>query len=166
MQGPAAPQQPLPPLEWPGDVRDLVASALSWWWFVAALLLGAVLFVRTRRQPRTVAVVALEPTQPAATALAALRALELPSEPEHLVPFHERVKALVRLHCRERFGAPAEMQTSEELLAVVPAGEHLQACLRACDCVLFAAVRPGPDSVRRCRELAIEFAVATAAGVP
>jgi hypothetical protein len=158
-----APQDPpaFAGLEWPGDVRDAAATA-SWWPAVAVVLLAvaALWWWRARRWRAPAPAAAPEA---AATALARLRALALPGLPAGdaaIAAFYAQLKALVRVHCRERFAVCAEASTSEELVRALPARRELAHCLGACDLVLFAARRPGASDHAASHAAAVAFASA------
>lgn len=145
-------------LEWPGDVRDAPAFAWPWWLGLAALLLVAgARWQRTRRRPRPVASAA---AASAPTAWARLQALALPADAAATGAFYTELKALVRLHCRERFGLRADVATSEELVRALPLQPALPRCLSACDRVLFGGALPGAEEHRDSRDAALAFAAA------
>lgn len=156
--GPQEPQA-FAALEWPGDVRDvatapwpavgvgvLALAAAFWWWRRA-----------TRVPPAGPAVA--PPAGP--TALARLQALALPGEPAAAAAFYAQLKALLRLHCAERFGLRADVATSEELVRALPDLTALPACLRACDLVLFAAHAVAADEPAAARAAAIAWAMSS-----
>lgn len=146
-------------LEWPGDVRDAPASAWPWWLGLAALLLVAGLgWQRTLRRVRPAEPAAA--AAPAPTAWARLQALALPADAAATGAFYAELKALVRLHCRERFGLRADVATSEELVRALPMQPALPRCLSACDRVLFGGVLPGAEEHRDSRDAALAFAAA------
>jgi hypothetical protein len=167
------PQEPaaFAALEWPGDVRDLDGGAAAVWpWLLLALAIALGCTFAARRR-RAVATPAGE-LAAAATALARLQALAVPASgaaPAAVVAFCAELKALLRLHGRERFGFAAEAATSEEIVARVPTTAELRACLATCDRVLFAAASPAVDERTASRAAAIAFVMATspaAAAVP
>ena len=95
-----------------------------------------------------------------------LRALVVPDEradPAAVAAFHATMKRLVRQHCSERFGVAADVQTSEELRRRLPASAQLDACLSACDLVLFAALQPPVVARVAALAAAIAFAAEEAA---
>ena len=144
-------------LEWPGDVREPPSPA---WWPLAlgALALAvAIAWWRRRRAPAAPGIVAAS-TGP--TALQQLQALALPAA-GHTLAFYVQLKALLRLHCRERFALRAEQATSEELVAALPRAAALQQCLSSCDRVLFAAGEPDVGGPAHDRDTAIAFVRAT-----
>ncbi len=146
-------------LEWPGDVREPPSPA--WWPFALgglALAVG-IAWWRHHRVPAARGVVA---ASTGSTALQQLQALALPAT-GHTLAFYVQLKALLRLHCRERFALRAEQATSEELVAALPRAAALQQCLGNCDRVLFAAGEPGVGGPAHDRDTAIAFVRATSA---
>jgi hypothetical protein len=145
-------------LEWPGDVRDAAAGS-SAWIAAAAAVLAALVVALLRRRARAPAVEVVPAG--AATALARLRALALPAGDAAIAAFYAQLKALVRLHCRERFGVRAETATSEELVRAVPERPGLATCLASCDLVLFGARHPGATEHAASHASAVAFAADT-----
>jgi hypothetical protein len=150
-------------LEWPGDVREFGGGAAAVWpWLLLAfgLALGCAFVARRRR-----AVAMPAPgLAPVATALARLQVLAVPAAPVKFAAFCAELKALLRLHGRERFGLATEAATSEELLLRLPSAIALRDCFATCDHVLFAAATPSRDALAASRAAAIAFVTATGAG--
>jgi hypothetical protein len=167
-----APRQPqggdvLASLEWPGDVRDLAAPGGGALPVVLVLLAVAVtLLAGARARARRPAGAAPRPAA-GPPVLQRLRALALPAPGADPTPYYLELKALLRAHCRERFGIAAEAATSEELLRLVPPLARARgAGLPACDAVLFAAARPDERRQRADRDELAAFVAATGGGDP
>lgn len=93
-------------------------------------------------------------------AAAALRALEVGDGDAE--SFFLRLKAIVRQHCADRFGLPADVRTSEELLVALPRlRERLSPCLSDCDLALFGPLPPVDEARERSRTSALAFVHAT-----
>ena len=164
----SGPQEPkfLASLEWPGDVRELPTTDGAWSWFIAVAVGVVVWWYRRARRPVGVAVAAASPAVAAPTAVAKRRALAPPADAASFPAFCAQLKALLRQHCRERFGLVAETRTSEELWRSVPspaAPTALQPCLQACDLVLFAAAATTTAQLAQRAAEAVAFAEATSA---
>lgn len=159
-------QQPVgqdPPLlaqlEWPGDVREAPHGGMWWMWAVAALVLAS--GVAFRRRAHTPAAESA-PAAPHAKALGALRALTVPQPGAAFAPFYAELKAIVRLHASERFALPGPVRTSEELRQGLGANADLDACLSACDAVLFAAHQPDAPAHADAWRAGLQWLLATA----
>lgn len=160
-------QQPVgrePPLlaqlEWPGDVREVPLGGAWWIWPVVALVLASGLAFRRRARPPAAETA---PAAARATALAALRALPVPPPGAAFAPFYTELKTIVRLHASERFAVPGPVRTSEELRRSLGANSDLDACLSACDAVLFAAHQPDAAAHGDAWRAALQWLQATAA---
>lgn len=157
---------PTPPgeLEWPADGYEAAASSSSrlqvagW---TALLIVCAFAAWRRLVPARAAAPDAVD--APRWSAAAALRDLDVAAADREAVLL--RVKAILRRHLAERFGVPADVRTSEELLGLVPAADAgLRPCLRDIDVALFS---PGPaaeDAPARSRERALTFVERTEGG--
>ena len=146
-------------LEWPGDVRDLPASAAAPWLLALAVAgLVVVVVIGRRRRARPAAALAPAVAVPEPTVAALLRALPTPADAAAVAAFAAEVKRLVRMHARQRFGLAAFAATSEELQQALPQAPGLAPCLQACDTVLFAASALRTDAAASLRAHALAFA--------
>jgi hypothetical protein len=135
-----------------GLLIALAALAAVWW--------------RRRRQP---APGALQPAD--ALALAALEQLQGLIDQDRVEDFHVRLAEVLRQYLAARFGLPAPVQTTEELLAaILAAGEPMLArrqlvgaLLGQCDLVKFARHRPARDDMQAALAAAMSFVQQTGA---
>ena len=155
--------EPAGEMEWPGDGWRLSPPPGSWWLRYGLLALAGLFVVAWWRFFRRVEVPvtrALLVKEPPWDALSALRELS-PNDPEHDT-YYQQVKALVRRHCAVRFHLPAEMRTSEELLALLPrAAATLQPCLSSCDGVLFGGGQRTAATAQFVQQHAVAFIEST-----
>lgn len=161
---------PDPPgdIEWAGDVRDL-PTPTAWWWIVLVVVLVGGGVAASWRQQSTVA--PQPPTGPPEPplhepVLAELEALQIAADADRaaVTAYYVALAAIVRSYTGRRFGVPALVRTSEELLRSVSTGAELLApCLQACDLVKFAAARPTSVEHETARALAMRFVRSTAA---
>ncbi len=159
---------PTPPgeLEWAGSVRDLPGPR-RWLWAVLALVAGTLgigwFVMRGRRRPLPAAglEVGAAAVGPEVAALEALAGLRLPDDvaaSEQVAVFYAELKQVVRDYAARRFVVPAFVRSSEELLALMPAGRApLGECFSACDGVLFGARRPVTSAHEAARAAAATF---------
>jgi hypothetical protein len=149
--------QPAGELEWPGDVRERSRGFGPWPWLgFAVVALGTMAWWRRRSAPRP-AVVAV-PATPEDLA-ARLRELPLPADRAALVPFCQRVKALLRQHVQAQHRVAADVATSEELVRLPRIGAALQPCLQVVDRVLFGAAEPASAVLQELRDAAVRCVV-------
>lgn len=150
-------------LEWPSDGYALAEEPASPWLLAGLSALGALAaFAAWRRVAARAAPAAPAQAAPAWSAAAALRALD--GGEDDLDAFFLELKAIVRRHCAERFGLPAEVRTSEELLRALPrAREPLRPCLTLCDVALFSRLPDRHAETERSRAHALRFVEATEA---
>ncbi|MFN3240196.1 MAG: hypothetical protein ACE37K_01645 [Planctomycetota bacterium] len=159
---------PQPPgeLEWPANGYQLVGAPPSRW-LIAGLTALTIVFGYGwwRWFARRLAAKA-EPTAAPVrswSAVAALQALEVGDGDADA--FFLRLKAIVRRHCAERFGMPADVRTSEELLVALPRlRERLSPCLQGCDLALFGPLPPAAEARERSRGHALAFVQASEEG--
>ena len=146
-------------LEWPSSgyeaarpaTSPLLSAALV---AFAALALGAGFF-GWRRSRRGAAAARVEPGG-AWSAAAALRAVDVSQADVEAVLL--QVKAILRRHLAERFGLPARVRTSEELLLLVPQEEPaLRLCLQDIDLALFSQLPAAAGGPRSARDRALRF---------
>ena len=120
---------------------------------LAGVIIGAYLGWRRLTRPSVSA--ASEPP-PSWDAAAALRALEVAGADAEQALL--QVKAILRRFCAERFGVPAEVRTSEELLIALPGGhETLRPCLQDIDLALFGELPAADDGPALSRDRALVF---------
>lgn len=149
---------PTPPgeLEWPRDGYARAFSAPPRWLIAlgtAGVIIGV--YLGWRRLARPTVSAASEPP-PIWDAAAALRALEVAGADAEQALL--QVKAILRRYCAERFGVPAEVRTSEELLLALPGGhETLRPCLQDIDFALFGELPAADDGPARSRDRALVF---------
>lgn len=149
--------QPAGELEWPGDVRERSRGFGPWPWLgFAVVALCTMAWWRRRRAPLP-AVVAV-PATPEDLA-ARLRELPLPADRAALVPFCQRVKALLRQHVQAQHRVAADVATSEELCRLPRVGAALQPCLQVVDRVLFGAAEPASAVLQELRDAAVRCVV-------
>lgn len=156
---------PEPPgdLEWPSQGWQLAADGRS-----AGLLYGllamAAVFVgawwRFVRRAGASTPVPASTSSPPWDAALELRELVLGDGGEET--FCQQVKAIVRRHCAQRFGLPAEVRTSEELLALLSSLQpyfqpSLQPCLAGCDLLLFGGVLGNREVAAAAHAQALQF---------
>ncbi len=148
-------------LEWPSQGWLIEESTSSRW-----LILGLSLFLvgvgfawwrSSRTEPLDQAV---QSNRPSAhwDAAAALRELsELHNDD---AAFYQTLKAIVRRHCAVQFQLPAEVRTSEELIAALPSAiATLGPCLNSCDVAMFggeAYQQDSPETVRAHAKMFVE----------
>lgn len=153
---------PAPPgdLEWPSPGYDVVVTAGARWWIAgltAASIIGAYLAWRWAAGRTQVA-----PGGAAAAWDAAAAIGGLPQCGPDDAAWFGQLKSILRRHCRERFGVPAEARTSEELLATAPrAAREFAACLERIDAALFSPLPATDDAASSSRSLALAFVRAT-----
>ena len=153
---------PTPPgeLEWPANGYEAAAAPPPRWVVagLTALLIVAVYgsWRRLRALRAARGAGASEEAAPAWSAAAALRALEVgAADPEAVLL---QVKAILRRFLAQRFELAAEVRTSEELLAALPAADSaLRPCLRVIDLGLFSALPANEEDPARTRALALTF---------
>jgi hypothetical protein len=162
---------PEPPgeMEWPGDLRQWPRRG-SWHWWVAALVAALLGGVWWWRRPAPAAAEPERVRQPPAHELtfAELAALALPDQHDVAVDaFYAALAEIVRGHTQRRFSLPAQVRTSQEIVAAVPIGTTpLQRCLLACDVVKFGALRPAREAHALARQQAEAFVMATVVAAP
>ncbi|MEC9048557.1 MAG: hypothetical protein VYA51_11130 [Planctomycetota bacterium] len=158
---------PAPPgeLEWPSPGYDVAVPAGARWWIAgltAASIIGAYLAWRWASARTQVA--SGGDTAAAWSAAAAIGGL--PQCGRDDAAWFGQLKSILRRHCRERFGVPAEARTSEELLATAPrAAREFAACLEGIDAVLFSPLPANADAASSSRALALAFVRATEVGL-
>lgn len=149
--------QPAGELEWPGDVRERPRGFGPWPWLgLAVVVLGTMAWWRRRGALPPAVVVA--PATPEDLA-ARLGELPLPADRAGIVPFCQRVKALLRQHVQAQHRVAADVATSEELVRLPRVGEALQPCLQVVDRVLFAAAEPASAVMQELRDAAVRCVV-------
>jgi hypothetical protein len=149
--------QPAGELEWPGDVRERPRGFGPWPWLgFAVVALCTMAWWRRRRAPLP-AVVAV-PATPEDLA-ARLREVPLPADRAGIVPFCQRVKALLRQHVQAQHRVAADVATSEELCRLPRVGAALQPCLQVVDRVLFGAAEPASAVLQELRDAAVRCVV-------
>ncbi|MEC8252152.1 MAG: hypothetical protein VX044_02990 [Planctomycetota bacterium] len=157
---------PAPPgnLEWPSPGYEVMVTAGGRWWIAgltAASVIGAYLAWRWAAARAQVASVG--DTADAWSAAAAIGGL--PKFGPDAAAWFGQLKSILRRHCRERFGVPAEARTSEELLATAPhAAREFAACLEGIDVALFGPLPATGEAAASSRELALAFVRATEEG--
>lgn len=151
--------EPAGELEWPADGYQLGGVPPSRWLIAGLTALVIVSgYAWWRWLARRLAKVETAEARPRSTwsAAAELRALEVAEG--DLEGFFVQLKAIVRRHCAERFGLPAEVRTSEELQAALPRlSEQLTPCLQDVDLALFSQVPLERDGPERSRTRALAF---------
>ena len=148
-------------LEWPSRGWLIEESTSSRW-----LLLGLSLFIvgagftwwRSSRTDRLDPEVQENQLRDHWDAAAALRELsELHNDD---AAFYQTLKAIVRRHCAVQFQLPAEVRTSEELIAALPSAiATLGPCLNSCDIAMFggeAYQQNSPETVRAHAKMFVE----------
>ena len=149
--------QPAGELEWPGDVRERSRGFGPWPWLGFAVVALCTMAWWRRRSAPLPAVVAV-PATPEDLA-ARLRELPLPADRAALVPFCQRVKALLRQHVQAQHRVAADVATSEELVRLPRIGAALQPCLQVVDRVLFGAAEPASAVLQELRDAAVRCVV-------
>ena len=160
----ASPRDIAPPVALPA-FGPLLPSWLALGLLTALAALAAVRW-RRRQQP------ASDALQPAdALALAELEQLRSLIDQDRVEDFHVRLAEVLRQYLAARFGLPAPVQTTEELLAAtLAAGEPMVArrqlvgaLLNQCDLVKFARHCPARDDMQAALAAATSFVQQTGA---
>jgi hypothetical protein len=160
----ASPRDIAPPVALPA-FGPLLPSWLALGLLTALAALAAVWW-RRRQQPASGA---LQPAD--ALALAELEQLRSLIDQDRVEDFHVRLAEVLRQYLAARFGLPAPVQTTEELLAaILAAGEPMLArrqlvgaLLGQCDLVKFARHRPARDDMQAALAAAMSFVQQTGA---
>ncbi len=152
---------PAPPNPWTIAALASLAAAV-----IAAAVFTARWMMRRRNRP-------LPPIAPEIWALRALAELsETPWDtPERPREFYYRLTGIVRVYIERKFGLAAPEMTTEEFLlrlardrdALPYEAARLQAFLRACDLVKYAALEPRREDGQQALGIARAFVDATAA---